>query len=129
MEETYITKDEYKKFWNLELVGEENTDFERNLIFAKEKIDSVTLNRIVAMGFDKLTKFQQEKVKMAMYYQIAYYEENGIEDDNVSSYSVLDISINVDKSTRSKAQRLKMSSFALDQLEKTGLCTRNCRWH
>ncbi len=129
MEQSYITKDDYEKFWNLELVGEENIEFERNLILAREKIDSVTLNRIVAIGFDKLTKFQQEKVKLAMYYQIAYYEENGIEDDNVSSYSVLDISINVDKSTQSKAQRLKMSSFALDQLEKTGLCTRNCRWH
>ncbi len=72
MEETYITKKEYEEFYGLELVGEENVDFKRNLIFAKEKIDSVTLNRIVAIGFDKLTKFQQEKVKMEMYYQIDY---------------------------------------------------------
>ena len=36
---------------------------------ASEKIDSITFNRIVAKGFDNLTKFQQEKVQKAVCYQ------------------------------------------------------------
>lgn len=125
MSESYINADEYEKFWSVPL---DKDEFQKNLILAKEKVDSITHNRIVTMGFDKLTVFQQEKIKLAMLYQIAYIEENGTEPDNVNSYSVLDIAVNVDKTTQTRAQKLHMSSFALDQLQKTGLCTNNFRW-
>lgn len=128
MNQFYITKEDYEKFWDLSLNEDEFKDFKCNLILAKEKIDSVTKNRIVAIGFDNLTNFQKEKIKMAMYYQVSYIEENGTEINDVSAYSVLDISITVDEKTKTKAQKLNMSSFALDQLEKTGLCT-NLIWH
>lgn len=125
MNESYITKRDYEDFWDVDL---DEDDFKKNLVLAKEKIDSVTHNRIVSIGFDNLTKFQQEKIKLAMLYQIAHIEENGTESSDVSSYSVLDISVNVDKTTETKAKKLNMSSFALDQLQKTGLCTTNFRW-
>lgn len=128
MNQSYITKAEYEKFWNMSFTDEEVNDFKKNLILAKEKIDSVTHNRIVAVGFEKLTDFQKEKIKLAMLYQIQYIEENGAEPSDLNNYSVLDISISVDKSTQTKAQKLHMSSFALDQLQKTGLCTNNFRW-
>lgn len=121
----YITKEDYEKYWDLQA---DNNSFQKNLILAKEKIDCVTHNRIVAIGFENLTDFQKEKIKLAMCHQIAFIEENGTETDNVSGYSVLDISVNVDKTTQTKAQKLHMSSFALDQLQKTGLCTCNFRW-
>lgn len=127
MNQPYVTVKEYLKYWGISNVDE--MALKRNILEAQEKIDSVTYNRIVAVGFDNLTKFQREKVKLAMYYQIAYVEENGTEDSSISAYSVLDISITVDKNTKTKAQKLNMSSFALDQLEKTGLCVRNFRWH
>lgn len=126
MNQPYITKAEYEEYWNIEV--HEEVDFKYNLLLAKEKIDSVTHNRIVALGFDKLTNFQKEKVKLAMFYQVQYVEENGAEPSDLNSYSVLDISVSVDKSTQTKAQKLHMSSFALDQLQKTGLCTNNFRW-
>lgn len=129
MSQSYITKEDYEKYWDLELDEKKEKEFYHNLILAKEKIDSITKNRIVGIGFENLTNFQKEKIKMAMYYQVAYIEENGVETSNVSAYSVLDVSITVDKNTQTKAQKLNMSSFALDQLEKTGLCTRSFRWH
>ncbi len=125
MDKSYITIRDYEDFWDITL---DKDDFKKNLILAKEKVDSVTHNRIVAIGFENLTKFQQEKIKLAMLYQVAYIEENGTESSDVSSYSVLDISVNVDKTTETKAKKLNMSSFALDQLQKTGLCTNNFRW-
>lgn len=125
MNESYITIQDYENFWDIDT---DEDVFKKNLILAKEKIDSVTHNRIVVVGFENLTKFQQEKIKLAMLYQIAFIEENGTESSDVSSYSVLDISVNVDKTAETKAKKLNMSSFALDQLQKTGLCTDNFRW-
>ncbi|MCI8466980.1 MAG: hypothetical protein HFI08_02160 [Bacilli bacterium] len=125
MNDLYITRSDYAKYWELEDIPE---DFKNNYVLAKEKINSVTHNRIVALGFDKLTDFQKEKIKLAMFHQIKFIEENGTEENDVSSYSVLDISISVDKNSQSKAQKLHMSDFALDQLQKTGLCTNNFRW-
>lgn len=122
MDKSYITIRDYEDFWDITL---DKDDFKKNLILAKEKVDSVTHNRIVAIGFENLTNFQKEKIKLAMLYQIKYIEENGTEVNDVSSYSVLDISVNVDKTAATKAKKLNMSSFALDQLQKTGLCTNN----
>jgi len=125
MNQPYITIIEYEDFWDIDI---DKDVFKKNFILAKEKVDSVTHNRIVAIGFENLTHFQKEKIKLAMLYQIAYIEENGTEVNDVSSYSVLDISINVDKTTETKAKKLNMSSFALEQLQKTGLCAANFRW-
>ena len=95
----------------------------RYLELAQEKIDSVTYNRIVDIGFDKLTEFQQEKVKKAICYQAEYIFENGYNDGGagVASYSVLDISISVDANKQSRASKLSMSEIAYDYIHKTGL--------
>lgn len=101
-------------------------DVEKYLILAQEKIDSITYNRIVAIGFDNLTKFQQEKIKDAICYQAEYINENGYNDEDnrdISSYSVLDISVSNDNSNSNKtiAQKKKMSEIAYDYVHKTGL--------
>lgn len=102
---------------------------------ASEKIDSITFNRIVAKGFDNLTKFQQEKVQKAVCYQAEYIYKNGYNDEDkeeeITSYSVLDISVNVkDKSDSEKTQAEKecMSEKAYDLINKTGLMTRGFRY-
>ena len=107
----------------------------RYLQEASEKIDSITFNRIVARGFDNLTQFQQEKVQMAVCYQAEYIYKNGYnnedKEDDITSYSVLDISVNVkDKSDSEKTQAEKeyMSEKAYDLINKTGLMTRGFRY-
>ena len=93
---------------------------------AQEKIDSITYNRIVAIGFDNLSEFQKEKISKAICYQAEYIFQNGYNDENnrdVSSYSVLDISVSIDNSSNNKtiAQKLNMSEIAYDLVHKTGL--------
>ena len=55
---------------------------DKNLKLAQEKIDSITYNRIVAIGFDNLTEFQQEKIKDAICYQAEYILNNGFNDED-----------------------------------------------
>lgn len=101
-------------------------EIEKYLKLAQEKIDSITFNRIVAIGFNNLTKFQQEKIGDAICYQAEYIYINGYNNEDnrdVSSYSVLDISVSVDNSNSNKtiAQRKNMSEMAYDYVHKTGL--------
>lgn len=103
-----------------------DNEIEKYLKLAQEKIDSITYNRIVAVGFNNLTNFQQEKIRDAICYQAEYIYENGYNNEDnrdVSSYSVLDISVNIDNSNSNKtiAQRKSMSEMAYDYVRKTGL--------
>ena len=99
-------------------------DIKRYLELAQEKIDSITYNRIVGIGFNNLTEFQREKISKAICYQAEYIFENGFNNENngnIASYSVLDISVNVDANKRTQAQKLNMSEIAYDLIHKTGL--------
>lgn len=123
----YANEEYYSNEFNGNILPDD--EIEKYLKLAQEKIDSITYNRIVAKGFNNLTKFQQEKIKDAVCYQAEYIYENGYnnEDDrDVSSYSVLDISVSVDNSNDNKtiAQKENMSEIAFDYANKTGLTTR-----
>lgn len=117
-----------KKYYSDEFKGNEVPidEIEEYLRLAQEKIDSITFNRIVAIGFNNLTKFQQEKIRDAICYQAEDIYENGYNNEDnrdASSYSVLDISVSVDNSNSNKtiAQRKNMSEMAYDYVHKTGL--------
>lgn len=101
-------------------------DIEEYLELSQEKIDSITYNRIVAIGFENLTEFQQDKISKAICYQAEYIFKNGYNNEDnrdISSYSVLDISVSVDSSNanKTKAQKLNMSENAYDLVHQTGL--------
>lgn len=125
MKTPYLTIERYCELLNEKI---DEKEFSRLLLIAEEKINSVSKNRIVGLGFVNLTEFQKEKVELATAFQIQYLLENGLEDDNLSSYSVLDISINVDKTNQSISKKLHMSSIAYSYMQDTGLCTNNFRW-
>lgn len=117
-----------EKYYSDEFMGVKlpNDEIEKYLKLAQEKIDSITFNRIVAIGFDNLTDFQKEKIKEAICYQAEYIFENGYNNENnrdISSYSVLDISVSKDNSGSNKtlAERNNMSEMAYDYINKTGL--------
>ena len=120
----YVDKEYYSNTFKGKNIPDE--DIGKYLELAQEKIDSITYNRIVAIGFDDLTEFQKEKISKAICYQAEYIFQNGYNDENnrdVSSYSVLDISVSVDSSNDNKtiAQKLNMSEIAYDLVHKTGL--------
>ena len=120
----YVDKEYYSNTFGGKNIPDE--EIEKYLELAQEKIDSITYNRIVAIGFDNLTEFQKEKISKAICYQADYVFQNGYNDENnrdVSSYSVLDISVSVDNSSNNKtiAQKVNMSEIAYDLVHKTGL--------
>ncbi len=120
----YVSEEYYSNEFDGNLIPDD--EIEKYLKLAQEKIDSMTYNRIVAIGFNNLTKFQQEKIRDAICYQAEYIYTNGYNNEDnrdVSSYSVLDISVSVDNSNSNKtiAQRKNMSETAYDYVHKTGL--------
>ena len=123
----YITKDYYSNiFKGKEMVR--TVDIEKNLKLAQEKIDSITFNRIVRIGFNNLTNFQKEKVSEAICSQAEYIFKNGYNNDensDITSYNVLDISVSVnDNKKNTLAYKNKMSERAYDLIHQTGLDSR-----
>ena len=129
----YVSKEYYQK--NFEGNKIPDKEIEKNLKLAQNKIDRITFNRIVSIGFENLTKFQQEKVKESICYQADYIFENGYNDEDnsdISSYSVLDISVSVqtkDNSSKTKAELECMSELAYDAIVQTGLMQRTWRFN
>lgn len=120
----YVNEEYYSNEFNGNKLPDE--EIEKYLKLAQEKIDSITYNRIIAVGFDNLTEFQKEKIKEAICYQAEYIYTNGYNNEDnrdITSYSVLDISVNVDNSSGNKsiAQKNNMSEMAYDYIHKTGL--------
>lgn len=120
----YVDKEYYLNIFKGNIIPDK--DIEKYLELSQEKIDSITFNRIVAIGFNNLTEFQRDKISKAICYQADYIFQNGYNDENnrnISSYSVLDISVSVDNSNDNKtiAQKLNMSEMAYDLVHKTGL--------
>ena len=115
----YATKDYYLTEYGGAIPAE---TVQKYLNFASEKINTATFNRIVARGFDNLTQFQQDKIKMACCMCADYLHENGLDPMAVQSYSVMDISVSV--GTSGEAARLGIPSIAYGLLQQTGLCCR-----
>lgn len=117
---TYADVDYYRDNFIGEQIISDEEEILKNLILASRKIDDITYYRISKVGFDKLTTFQQEKVKEAVCFQANYIYENGIETSDIVSYSVIDINVSVGKANTAASQ-LDMSEMAYSSLKPTGL--------
>lgn len=121
----YVDNTYYRETYKGKIIP--NDEIDNMLEQAQEKIDSITFNRIVKNGFEKLTEFQKEKVSKAICTQADYIYKHGYndeEDSDISSYSVLDISVSVsDNNTQTIAKKHHMSERAYDLISQTGL---NC---
>lgn len=101
-------------------------DLLRLLNIASRKIDSVTFNRVVGIGFENLTDYQRERLRQACCFQADFMAENGFDGGNVevSGYSVADIRVSLNNNAVSKAQRGRFSQIAYELLELSGLMCR-----
>lgn len=95
-------------------------DVNSYLLKASEKIDDLTFNRIVKIGFNNLTDFQKEKVQRAVCLHADCIYENGTEMGQISSYSVLDISVSVDNKNSTEA-KYGVNNDTYNLLKQTGL--------
>ncbi|MDP4144493.1 MAG: hypothetical protein Q8936_08435 [Bacillota bacterium] len=89
---------------------------------ASDQIDSLTYNRIVGIGFDNLTPFQQVKVKKAVCIHADFVEQYGAYIDMpLSGFSAGSISVNFNAQ---KVNGVTTTQEVLNYLKQTGLTCR-----
>lgn len=89
---------------------------------ASDKIDSLTYNRIIGIGFDNLTSFQQEKIKKAVCLHADFVEQYGAYIDMpLSGFSAGSISISFNAQ---KINGVTTTQEVINYLNQTGLTCR-----
>lgn len=65
-------------------------DLEKRLYIASRHIDTLTFNRIVARGFENLTEFQKDVIRLVVCKQADFEAENeSLINSVLSSYSIM----------------------------------------
>lgn len=106
----------------------EDSDIEKALNKASRHIDTLTYNRIVEVGFDNLTLFQQQIIKDCECLMADWESENADYIDSLlSSYSLNGASMSF---TGNSASAFVVNGIAISRdiyshLQKSGLCTRS----
>lgn len=93
---------------------------------ASRHVDSLTFNRIVAVGFDNLTQFQQDIIVEVVCRQAQFEHENSdLIDSVLSSYSINGVSLSFGNSWNIEIQEgIAMHKELYALLRQTGLCCR-----
>lgn len=119
----YVTAQEYTTLGHTAIPSDQ---LEKFLHEASRNVDTLTFNRIVARGFDRLTDFQQEIVKEVVCKQADFLYENADAIASIlDSYSINSVSMkfgsgfNVDV-----AEGVPMQKTVYSILKQTGLCWR-----
>lgn len=123
--EPYITTEEYR-----DLYPDGPEASEQILRQVSRHIDSLTFNRIVAVGFANLTEFQQELIKEVAARQTAFEVENAdLISSVLSSYSINGVSMNFggDSWNVFTEAGVAMQRDVYSLLMQTGLCCRVLR--
>lgn len=119
----YVTPQEYSSLGYSAVPSAARGAF---LLKASRQIDSLTFNRIVARGFDKLTGFQQELIKQVCCEQADFlYENNDALSSVLDSYSINSVSMHFGTGfnvTLVGGIPVQKTTYSL--LEQTGLCWR-----
>lgn len=120
----YITPEEYTA-----MTGKPVTDETKRIIRnASEQIDTLTFNRIIAIGFENLTALQKDIVKTVCASHAAFLEEYGeLLDSPLSSYSVAGVSMSFDGAKTVSVSGVTMQESLYSRLLQTGLCSRALR--
>ena len=108
----------------------EDVDAEKALEKASRHIDTLTYNRIVSMGFDNLTDYQQVIIKECECLMADWETENADYISNMlSSYSLNGASMSFTGNSASAvvANGVAVSRDIYSHLQKCGLCTRSLR--
>jgi hypothetical protein len=119
----YVTPQEYTTLGYDTIPAE---DLERYLNDASRNIDTLTFNRIVARGFDRLTDFQQEIVQDVVCRQANFLYENADAIASIlDSYSINSVSMKFGSGFNvSVAEGVPVQNTVYSILKQTGLCWR-----
>lgn len=122
--EPYVTQEYYRDIYGGRTIP--GTELDKALRQASRHIDSLTYNRIVGIGFDNLTPFQQEIIREVICLLADFEHENADEINTIlQSYSINGVSAQFGSSWNvftDKGVAMKRDVYAL--LTQTGLCCR-----
>ena len=119
----YVTASEYAEMGYSAIPA---TDLSAYLLKASRDVDTLTFNRIVAMGFDNLTDFQKDIVKQVVCEQADFLYENADAICSIlSSYSINSVSMSFGTGFNVAIENgLPVQKTVYSILEQTGLCWR-----
>lgn len=114
----YLNPDEY--------IGDiPSEQLEKQLSDACRTVDSLTFNRIVKLGFENLTEFQQGIIRDAVAKQADFtYDNAELLDSPLSSYSISGVSMSFDTSKVLNIGGVTTTREVYGLLMQTGLCYR-----
>lgn len=111
----YVDSDYYKNTYKGNIIPDDELD--NKLDLASDDINSLTYNRIIGIGFDNLTPFQQDKIKKAVCIQADFlYEYEDYINLPVNSYTAGSLNLNFGSS-----KGVKMPDSVIHYLKQTGL--------
>lgn len=124
----YVDKGYYLNNYKGKTIPE--NEIEERLIEASLHIDTLTYNRIVKKGFDKLTKFQQNIIKRVVCKLADFdYENEDLIKTVLTSYSINGVSMGFGQSWNVQIQNgIAISKDDYCLLSQTGLTCRNLRY-
>ncbi len=115
---TYLTPEEYSGDIPVEQLTE-------RLKQACRDIDSLTFNRIVEQGFEKMTTFQQDIIKDAVKLHADFcYDNAEMLESPLASYAINGVSMSFDRSKTVTVDGVTTSNRVYKLLIQTGLCYR-----
>lgn len=124
---SYATVDDYALYADSSTIPAD--DLEKMLHKASRQIDSLTYNRIVAVGFDNLTDFQQGIVREVCCKLADFdYDNSDLLASALSSYSVNGVSMSFGGIAVTVISGVPISRELYALLSQTGLCTGNLNW-
>lgn len=119
----YVTASEYTELGYTALPANQ---LDKYLTEASRNVDTLTFNRIVKIGFDHLTSFQQELVKEFCCKQAEFLYNNADAIDSIlSSYAINGVSMQFGTGFNVVVEGgVPTQSTVYSLLEQTGLCWR-----
>ena len=122
--EPYVTAEYYEKTYSGRIIP--GNELDKALRQASRHIDSLTYNRIVGIGFNNLTPFQQDIIREVICQQADFEYENADEINTIlQGYSINGVSAQFGRSWNvitDKGVAMKRDVYAM--LVQTGLCCR-----
>ena len=120
----YVSVQEYQTLSSLKL----STVSENDIKQAESDIDSLTFNRIRAIGVDLLTEYQRDLVKRAIIEQVEFRAEYGEMLENpLASYAINGVSMSWDNSKIKQISGVFTTTHIYGLLRQTGLTYRGVR--
>lgn len=119
----YVTPAEYEALGYSDIPSEELESYLRT---ASRQVDTLTFNRIVRKGFDKLTPFQQEIVQEVVCKQATFLFENKDAIESIlDSYSINGVSMHFGTGFNVELQDgIPIQKTVYSLLTQSGLCWR-----